>query len=82
MEVANKIKDLSLDINIIGLYDEAEEREKMMNSLKAEGEALGEKKGADNVRKSIAKNLLKDGFSVDKISKYTGLSEKQIANLV
>ena len=53
MKVENKIKDLSLDINTIGLYDKAEEREK-----------------------AIAKNLLKDGFSVDKISKYTGLSEK------
>lgn len=76
MKVENKIKDLSLDINTIGLYDEAEEREKMMNSLRAEGEAIGEKKGIREREKAIAKNLLKDGFSVDKISKYTGLSEK------
>ena len=82
MEVANKLEDLSLDINTIGLYDEEEDMKKMMNSLRAEGEAIGEKKGIREREKAIAKNLLKDGFSVDKISKYTGLSEKQIANLV
>ena len=34
MEVANELKRLSLDINTVGFYDEAEEMEKMMNSLK------------------------------------------------
>ena len=38
-------KRLSLDINTVGFYDEAEEMEKMMNSLKEEGEMLGEKRG-------------------------------------
>ena len=82
MEVANKLKDLSLDINTIGLYDEEEDRKKMMNSLRAEGETIGEKKGAREREKSIAKNLLKDGLSVSKVSMYTGLSEKQINNLI
>ena len=90
MEVANKIKDLSLDINTIGLYDEAEEREKMMKSLRAEGETIGEKKGikqgikqgAKEREKAIARNLLKDGLSVSKVCKYTGLSEKQVATLI
>lgn len=41
----------------------------MMNSLRAEGETIGEKKGIREREKAIAKNLLKDGFSVDKISK-------------
>ncbi len=82
MEVANKLKDLSLDINTIGLYDEEEDRKKMMNSLRAEGETISEKKGAREREKSIAKNLLKDGLSVSKVSMYTGLSEKQINNLI
>ena len=86
MEVANKIKELSLDINTIGLYDEAEEREKMMNSLRAEGETIGEKKGikqgAKERERAIAKNLLKDGLSIPKVCKYTGLSEKQVAKLI
>ena len=79
-------KRLSLDINTVGFYDEAEEMEKMMNSLKEEGEMLGEKKGikkgADNEKKSIAKNLLKDGLPITKVCEYTGLSENQIARLM
>ena len=53
MEVANELKRLSLDINTVGLYDEAEENEKMMNSLKAEGEKEGIKKAL-----IMRKNLL------------------------
>ena len=79
-------KGLSLDINTVGFYDEAEEMEKMMNSLKEEGEMLGEKrgikKGAKEREKSIAKNLLKDGLPIPKVCEYTGLSENQIARLV
>ena len=81
MEVANQLKRLSLDINTVGLYDEAEENEKMMNSLKAEGEKEGIKKGANNEKKSIAKNLLKDGLPIPKVCEYTGLSKKQVVNL-
>ena len=58
----------------------------MMNSLKEEGEMLGEKrgikKGAKEREKSIAKNLLKDGLPIPKVCEYTGLSENQIARLV
>ena len=79
-------KRLSLDINTVGFYDEAEEMEKMMNSLKAEGEMLGEKrgikKGANNEKKSIAKNLLNIGMPIKDIVKATGLSKKQITMLM
>ena len=50
MEVANELKRLSLDINTVGLYDEAEENEKMMNSLKAE-----EEEEKDGIKKSCKK---------------------------
>ncbi len=90
MEVANKLKELSLDINTVGFYDEAEEMEKMMNSLKAEGEMLGEKRGikkgikqgANNEKKSIAKNLLNIGIPKESIMQATGLNEAQIARLM
>ena len=39
------LKELSSDVNTVLLYDEAEENEKMMRSLKAEGEKDGIKKG-------------------------------------
>ena len=82
MEVANELKRLSLDINTVGLYDEAEEMEKMMNSLKEEGEMLGEKKGANNEKKSIAKLMLAKKMDIPLISDITGLSEAQIVRLM
>ena len=82
MEVANELKRLSLDINTVGLYDEAEENEKMMNSLEAEGERDGIKKGTNNEKKSIAKNLLEIGIPKESIMQATGLSKKKIARLM
>ena len=90
MEVANELKRLSLDINTVGLYDEAEEMEKMMNSLKEEGEMLGEKKGikkgikqgAKEREKSIAKSMLDKKMDIPLISDITGLSEAQIVRLM
>ena len=86
MEVANELKRLSLDINTVGLYDEAEEMEKMMNSLKEEGEMLGEKKGikkgASNEKNSIAKSMLDKKMDIPLISDITGLSEAQIVRLM
>lgn len=87
-------KRLSLDINTVGFYDEAEENEKMMRSLKAEGEKEGIKKGikqgikqgkkdgAKEREKSIAKNLLNIGIPKESIMQATGLSETQIARLM
>ena len=46
-----------------------------------QGIKQGIKQGTSNEKKSIAKNLLKDGLPIDKISKYTGLSEKQVSLL-
>ena len=86
MEVANELKRLSLDINTVGFYDEAEEMEKMMNSLKEEGEMLGEKKGikkgAKEREKSIAKSMLDKKMDIPLISDITGLSEAQIVRLM
>ena len=75
MEVANKLKELSLDINTVGFYDEAEETEK-------EGIKKGIKQGAKEREKSIAKNLLKDGLPIPKVCEYTGLSKKQVTMLM
>ena len=79
-------KDNHYNLDDVGLYDEAKENEKMMRSLKEEGEILGEKKGikkgANNEKKSIAKNLLKIGMPIKDIMKATGLSKKQITTLM
>ena len=79
-------KDYRCNIDDVGLYDEAEETEKMMNSLKAEGERNGIKKGikqgASNEKKSIAKSMLAKKMDIPLISELTGLSKKQITMLM
>ena len=86
MEVAKELRNLTYDIDTIGLYDEEEERKRIENTklINAEekGVEIGIKQGASNEKKSIAKNLLKDGLPISKVCKYTGLSKKQISMLM
>ncbi len=82
MEVANELKRLTNDAYTIGLYDDEEERRIIENSIKITAKKQGIKQGVNNEKNSIAKNLLKDGLSIPKVCKYTGLSENQVARLV
>ena len=98
MEVANELKRLTNDAYTIGLYDEEEERRRVENSIKItakeqglkqglkqgvkQGVKQGIKQGASNEKKSIAKNLLKDGLPIPKVCEYTGLSKNQITMLM
>ena len=86
MEVAKELKKLTKDAYAIGLYDEEEERRLIENSIKIaakkQGVKQGIKQGASNEKKSIAKNLLKMGIPRESIMQATGLSKKQIRNLV
>ena len=79
-------KDNHYNLDDVGLYDAAKENEKMMRSLKEEGEILVEKKGIKKVakqrEKSIAKSMLDKKMDIPLISELTGLSEKQIARLI
>ena len=90
MEVADKLYELTDNIDNIGLYD-SEKRRKEEEALKIEyhsniareeGIEQGIKSGAREREESIAKNLLKDGLSVSKVSKYTGLTKKQVSMLM
>ena len=78
MEVAKELKNLSYDIDTIGLYDEEEERKRIENTKLINAE----EKGAKDEKKSIAKNLLKDGLPIPKICEYTGLSKSQVTMLM
>ena len=82
MEVANELKRLTNDAYTIGLYNEEEERRRIENSIKITAKKQGLKQGASNEKKSIAKNLLKDGLPIPKVCEYTGLSKSQIARLM
>ena len=78
MEVAKELKNLSYDIDTIGLYDEEEERKRIENTKLINAE----EKGAKEREKSIAKNLLKIGVPIKDIVKATGLSKSQVTMLM
>ena len=46
------------------------------------GEEIGEKRGEKKAKIETAKNMLKDGLSIESISKYTGLKRKDIEQLI
>ena len=86
MEVADKLYELTDNINNIGLYD-PEKRRIEEEALKIEyhsniAREQGIKNGASNEKKSIAKNLLNMGISKKDIMKATGLTKKQVSTLM
>ena len=72
--IMEKLKELGLDDKFGMLYDAEIVHKKEVNSAR--------KEGANNEKKSIAKNLLKMNLSVKDIMKATGLSKKQITALM
>ena len=86
MEVAERLYELTDNIDNIGLYD-PEKRRKEEEALKIEyhsniAKEQGIKQGAKDEKKSIAKNLLNIGMPIKDIVKATGLSKKQITMLM
>ena len=84
--IMEKLKQLGLD-DTFGMYYDAEiVHRKEINSARSDGIKEGikqrKKAGANNEKKSIAKNLLKMNLSVKDIMKATGLSKKQITMLM
>ena len=72
--IMEKLKELGLDDKFGMFYDAEIVQKKEVNSAR--------KEGANNEKKSIAKNLLKIGVPVKDIVKATGLSKKQITSLM
>ncbi len=82
MEVSEKLYELTNNIDNIGLYD-PEKRRKEEEALKIEyHSSIAKEEGANNEKKSIAKNLLNMGISKKNVMKATGLSKKQITMLM
>ena len=77
MEVARNLKDITYDINTVGLYYEDEERKRVENTKIRYREELALKKG----KLEIAKNLIAMKLPLKDVVKATGLSEKQVRKL-
>ena len=82
MEVADRLYELTNNIDNIGLYD-PEKRRKEEEALKIEYHSnIAKEEGAKEREKSIAKNLIKMNLPIADVMKATGLSKKQITMLM
>ena len=90
LKVVEELERLSENDEFRVLYDAEKMRRKEINSARLDGydngyddgKAEGLEAGAKAEKISIAKNLLKDGISIEIVSKNTGLSDDEINNLL
>ena len=90
METVGRIKEASLDINTIGLYDADLERERIENGIRSISFKAGIERGLEqglergleqgNVEKqtSIISTMLGNGISQEEISRMTGIPIKEV----
>lgn len=82
MEVADKLYELTDNIDNIGLYD-PEKRRKEEEALKIEYHSnIARAQGANAEKKAIAKSMLSKKMNIPLISEITGLTKKQITALM
>ena len=85
----DELERLGLDDKFGLVYDNEVMQKKMINTArswgyddgKEEGKAEGLEEGAKKEKIEIAKNLLKDGISIEVVSKNTGLSIEELEEL-
>ena len=90
MEAVGRIKEASLDINTIGLYDADLERERIENGIRSisfkagiergleQGLERGLEQGSTKERISIISTMLNNGISQEEVTKMTGIPIKEV----
>ena len=90
MKTVGRIKEASLDINTIGLYDADLERERIENGIRSisfkagiergleQGLERGLEQGSTKERISIISAMLNNGMSQEEISRMTGIPIKEV----
>ena len=97
MEAVGRIKEASLDINTIGLYDADLERERIENGIRSvsfkagiergieqgieQGIERGLEQGSTKERISIISAMLNNGMSQEEISRMTGIPIKEVKSV-
>ena len=85
MEAVGRIKEASLDINTIGLYDADLERERIENGIRSVsfkvGIERGIEQGSTKERISIISAMLNNGMSQEEISRMTGIPIKEVKSV-
>ena len=85
LRIVKELERLSEDDEFRTYYDAEEMQRKLVNSARLDGYDAGVIKGKEEGAKgrelSIAKAMLKENETIDKIAKYTGLSYEEIERL-
>ena len=77
----DEVKSVNEDPEFREFISAEEDNRKIENSIKKELREDGIKEGQQERNIEIAKNMLKDNIPIITISKYTGLTEKEISLL-
>ena len=78
MEAVGRIKEASLDINTIGLYDADLERERIENGIRSVSFKAGIEQGSTKERISIISAMLNNGMSQEEVTRMTGIPIKEV----
>ena len=86
MKTVGRIKEASLDINTIGLYDADLERERIENGIRSisfkagleRGIERGLEQGSTKERISIISAMLNNGISQEEVTRMTGIPIKEV----
>ena len=73
-EAVERIKEASLDINTIGLYDADLERQRIENCIRS----VSFKAGIEQERISIISAMLNNGMSQEEVTRMTGIPIKEV----
>ncbi len=77
-----ELKRLGIDDKYNAYYDAEIVHKKEMNSARYEGRREGMQAGKKENQLEIARNMLRSGEDISKVTKYTGLSQKEVSKLV
>lgn len=81
LEVMSDLEDLAMQEEFLGVYDKNKENIILQNSMYDYGLKEGFEEGLNKRNVEIAKRMKENGEILEKISKYTGLSTKEIEKL-
>ena len=85
LKIVDELERLGLDDKFGVVYDNEMMQKKMINTARNwgydDGKADGKAEGLEEGKKVIAKNFLKDGISIEVVSRNTGLSIEELNKL-
>ena len=82
LKIVDELEKLGIDDELGAIYDNEQMQKRLLNTARNWGYDDGKEEGAKAEKNAIAKNLLKDGMSIESVSKNTGLSIEELQKLI